>query len=81
MHKNELIFGAVCRIYVRCADNNGTVEQIDKKKPALMREMAKREEGGRASVSQIDVSMNAPIGYHRPRHSCKNKLCPCQSAE
>lgn len=35
----------------------------------LKREAAsKREEGGRMNVSQLDVSMNAPIRHQRPRH-------------
>lgn len=38
------------------------------KREAALREPSKREEGGRMNVSQLDVSMNAPIRHQRPRH-------------
>lgn len=66
----------------RLSDNKGSIAQMDRKKVSGEEErMAKWEEGGRMSISHIDVSMNAPIRHQRPRHSCKNKLCPRQSAE
>jgi len=46
---------------------------IERKPTLRRREIAKWEEGGRMSVSHIDVSMNAPIRHQRPRHSFQNR--------
>lgn len=48
-------------------DKKGSVDELDKSKGSAEEvRMAKREEGGRVSVSHIDVSMNAPIRHQRP---------------
>ena len=60
---------------IRNSIRKGSVDELKERKGSSEEvRMTKREEGGRMSVSHIDVSMNAPIAIRGPAEDSLQRL-------
>lgn len=74
-HKMVRISQSGCFNYQRLQDAENERNKRAEERASAEGNVSKREEGGRMDVSQLDVSMNAPIRHQRPRHPpLKNAL-------